>query len=106
MTRHLNCACPNPIAEDRMEKYNISIEYCSSWNYLPRAASLADELLRNYQHAINNLTLIPGKGGAYEVQVNDDLIYSKKSSKRHAEAGEVFGAFQQIVGPDVMIYGS
>ena len=97
---------PNPIAEERMDKYNVSIEYCASWNYLPRAASLADELLSNYQHVINDLKLIPSKGGAYEILVNNDLIYSKKSTKRHAEAGEVFNIFQGIVGPNVMIYGT
>ena len=89
-----------------MDRYNISIEYCASWNYLPRAASLADELLGSYQHVIDRLTLIPSKGGAFEVIVNDNLIYSKRETKRHAEAGEVFGTFQAIVGPDVLIYGT
>ncbi len=99
-------AHPNPIAEERMDKYNISIEYCASWNYLPRAASLADELLSNYQHVINDLTLIPSRGGAYEIIVNAHLIYSKKTTKRHANAGEVLNLFQGIVGPNVMIYGT
>lgn len=89
-----------------MSKYNISIEYCASWNYLPRAASLADELLSNYQHLIDNLTLIPSRGGAYEVIINDDLVYSKKATKRHAEAGEVFGLFKGIIGPDIRVYGT
>jgi selenoprotein W-related protein len=73
---------------------------------LPRAASLADELLSNYQHVIENLTLIPGGGGVFEVIVDDELIYSKKSTKRHAEAGEVFGLFQNVLSPGVPIYGT
>ena len=63
-------------------------------------------MLSNYQHVIENLTLIPGGGGVFEGKVDDDLIYSKKQTRRHAEAGEVFGKFQEIVGPDVPIYGT
>lgn len=87
-----------------MEKYEISIEYCASWNYLPRAASLADQLLSNYQHVISDLKLIPSKGGAYEVLANGKAIYSKKETGRHANEGEVFASFQELVGPDVPIY--
>lgn len=63
-------------------------------------------MLGSYQHVIDGLTLIPGSGGAYEVLVNGDSIYSKKATGRHAEAGEVFASFKEIVGPDVMIYGT
>ena len=87
-----------------MEKYTITIEYCVPWNYWPRAARLADEILGNYQHVVENLNLVTGSGGAYEVTVNGELIYSKFATKRHAEDGEVFEIFQKMVGPDVPIY--
>lgn len=67
---------------------------------------MADELLSNYQHVISDLKLIPGSGGAYEVNVDGDLIYSKYATKRHANEGEVFGIFQEMVGSDVPIYGT
>ncbi len=50
--------------------------------------------------------MIPGGGGAFEVIVDDDLLYSKHATGRHANAGEVFGLFQEIVGPDMPIYGT
>lgn len=50
---------------------------------------------------IDDLKLIPGKGGVFEVMVNDDLMFSKKGLGRHAEEGEVLGLFEQKVGPDV-----
>jgi len=63
---------------------------------------LADELLAAYQHVIEEVTLITSSGGAFEVRVNDDLVYSKKTvERRHAEPGEVFARFREIVGPDV-----
>lgn len=38
---------------------------------------------------IESLTLIPSRGGCFEVMVDDTLIFSKKALGRHAEAGEV-----------------
>lgn len=56
-------------------------------------------MLDNYQHLIEDLVLITSSGGAYEVKVNDELIFSKKNrQKRHAEPGEILEMFRQIVG--------
>jgi len=42
--------------------------------------------------------LVTGTGGAYEVKVNGDLIFSKKNiQERHAEPGEIFEMFKNIV---------
>ena len=63
---------------------------------------MTEELLSAYQHVIEEITLITSSGGAYEVRVNDELIYSKKTiQRRHAEPGEIFGMFRRLVGPDV-----
>ena len=72
----------------------ISIEYCTAWNYLPRATSLANELLERYNTDIKELTLIPSGGGVFEVIKNDELIFSKKALDRHAEEGEVMKLFE------------
>ena len=66
---------------------------------------MADELLGAYQHVINDLVLKTSSGGAFEVMVNGDLIFSKKTmQKRHAAPGEILGMFRDIVGPDVPTY--
>lgn len=66
---------------------------------------MTDELLSHYQHVINDLTLITGSGGAFEVSVNGDLIFSKKTiQRRHAQPGEILEMFREIVGPDVPTY--
>lgn len=66
---------------------------------------MADELLSNYQHVIENLNLITSSGGAFEVRINGDLVFSKKTmQKRHAQPGEILEIFREIVGPDVPIY--
>jgi selenoprotein W-related protein len=59
--------------------------------------SLAEELLKEYEHVIETMTLTPSDGGKFEVSANGQLIYSKLESKRHAEAGEVLSLISKMV---------
>jgi selenoprotein W-related protein len=45
-------------------------------------------------HAIDEWTLIPSKGGVFELQIDGDLVYSKKDLGRHAEEGELLAIFE------------
>ena len=60
--------------------------------------SLIDELLKNYEHVIESVTLVPSDDGRFEVTVNGDLLFSKKQLSRHAEPGEVLGLVSKLVG--------
>lgn len=60
--------------------------------------SLAEELLKNYEHVIESVLLIPSDGGRFEVTVNGQLLYSKLDNHRHAEPGEVLGLVRKLVG--------
>jgi selT/selW/selH-like putative selenoprotein len=42
--------------------------------------------------------LIESSGGLFEVAVDGTLVFSKKTSRRHAEPGEVLKAVQQLSG--------
>ena len=59
--------------------------------------SLGKDLLKEFEHMIESVTLIPSDGGRFEVSVNGKLVYSKLQTKRHAEAGEVLGLVRKIV---------
>ena len=67
--------------------------------------SATSDLLSNYQHVIDDLTLITGSKGAFEVTVDGKLLYSKKAIGRHAEPGEILELFTELVGPGVARYG-
>ena len=56
-----------------------------------------DELLKEYEHMIESVALIPSDGGRFEVSVNGDLIYSKLQTTRHAEAGEIVKLIHKMV---------
>lgn len=59
--------------------------------------SLVDELLKNYEHLIESVALIPSDEGRFEVNVNGQLIFSKLQLKRHAEAGEIVNLIHKLV---------
>jgi len=50
---------------------------------------MTEELLTEFESHVASWKLIPSRGGAFEVVVNGELIYSKKKTGRHAEIDEV-----------------
>jgi len=58
---------------------------------------LANELLKEFEYDIGNLTLVPSDGGRFEVTVGDKLVYSKLQTRRHAEPGEVLGLVRKVI---------
>jgi len=54
--------------------------------------------LKNYEHVIETITLVPSDGGRFEVAVNGRLLYSKLETHRHAATGEILGLVKKIVG--------
>ena len=70
----------------------IDIHYCQPWNYEPRAASVADELQKAFDV---KATLIPGKGGIFDVIVDGVKVFSKHDLGRFPEPGEVVGEIKQ-----------
>jgi selenoprotein W-related protein len=47
------------------------------------------DILKQYENQIDQISLIPGKNGVFEVTVDGALIFSKAELGRHAEPGEV-----------------
>ena len=64
----------------------VSIEYCTQWNYEPRALSLRDELMDIFGFSSE---LVESSGGVFEIRVNDHLIFSKKELERFPNPGEI-----------------
>ena len=45
--------------------------------------------MKEHEQSISSLTILPSKGGVFEVAVDGELVYSKKATGRHAERDEV-----------------
>ena len=67
--------------------------------------SAATDLLTNYQHVIDTLTLDTGTKGVFDVEVDGEMLYSKRATGRHAEPGEVLALFREQYGTGVTPYG-
>jgi selenoprotein W-related protein len=66
--------------------------------------SAAHDLLHDYQHVIAELALVTGAKGVFDVVVDGETLYSKKSTGRHAKPGEVLELFRDQYAQGVPIY--
>ena len=66
--------------------------------------SAADDLLHDYQHVIESMTLVTGSKGVFDVVVDGRPLYSKYETGRHAEPGEVLALFRQQYAAGVTPY--
>ena len=68
---------------------NIYIEYCEKWNYGPefeRVSNIIKQKDENIKVIGNN---IPPRSGAFEVIINNKLVYSKFSTNSFPGKDEI-----------------
>jgi len=58
---------------------------------------MAEQLFEEFGQAFEIL-MIPARGGVFEVTVDDDLVYSKLETGRHAEYAEVAQPIRRVLG--------
>ncbi len=62
------------------------------------------DILHDYQHVVSELDLVTGSSGVFDVEVDDQLLFSKRAAGRHAEPGEVLRLFREQIVPGVAVY--
>jgi len=77
----------------------IEIEYCTQCRWLLRAAWMAQELLVTFEDEIHGVTLIPGRGGVFEVRVGGDVLWSRTLEGRFPEIKELKQRVRDRVAP-------
>ena len=78
----------------------IEIEYCTQCRWLLRAAWMAQELLTTFEEEVGEVALRPGTGGVFEVRVDGQTIWSRKSEGRHAELAELKQRLRDVIAPE------
>jgi selenoprotein W-related protein len=66
--------------------------------------SVARQLLHDYQHVIEQLTLVTGSKGVFDVVVDGRPLYSKHETGRHAKPDEVLTLFRERYATGVTPY--
>jgi selenoprotein W-related protein len=51
---------------------------------------------------ISLLEIVPASGGRFEVSLDDELLFSKAATRRHANPGEVVELFRDRLGPELL----
>lgn len=52
---------------------------------------MASRILNEYKLQIENLTLVPDRGGCFEVSLNGDLVYSKLKTGEFPDEARMLG---------------
>lgn len=60
---------------------------------------MVQAILGKFEHYIDDVTVIPSRGGVFEVIAGDELVFSKKELGRHATIEEVIDSLDAIIGP-------
>ncbi len=59
---------------------------------------MAGQILEEFEHKIEDFTLIPSRGGLFEVVVGSELVYSKKETGEHTEYDAIAPAIRALFG--------
>ena len=81
-------------------KPSVSITYCRVCGFRSRAAWLAQELLAANEEDLAGVTLIPGRGGIFEVRIDDDLVFSHEQAGRFPEPRDLKDAVRAALGQE------
>ncbi len=78
----------------------LEIEYCTQCRWLSRASWVAQELLTTFVDGLKEGALVPGKGGIFEVRLDDETIWSRVGEGRFPEVTELKQRIRDRVAPD------
>jgi selenoprotein W-related protein len=81
------------------DKKRVEITYCRQCRWLLRAAWMAQELLTTFDLEIEEMALVPGTGGIFEVRVGDELVWSRKEKGRFPDIKELKQLVRDRVAP-------
>jgi selenoprotein W-related protein len=82
-----------------LQQNNVEITYCTQCRWLLRAAWLAQELLTTFEQDLTSVALKPGTGGIFEISLNGQLIFSRKSAGRFPESKEIKQLIRDVIDP-------
>jgi selenoprotein W-related protein len=81
-------------------KPKIEIRYCTQCRWMLRAAWMAQELLTTFEQEIAGVTLAPGTGGVFDIEIDAQLIWSRKEAGRFPDIKELKQLVRDRVAPE------
>ena len=79
--------------------HRVTITYCTQCRWLLRAAWMAQELLSSFEDALAEVALRPGRGGVFNITVDDQLVWSRAAEGRFPDIKELKQRVRDFVAP-------
>lgn len=79
---------------------HLTITYCSQCNWLLRSGWLAQEALSTFSLELDGVTLRPGTGGIFEIQLDEVLIWERKRDGGFPDAATLKRLIRDQIDPD------
>src|SRR5262245_19709010 len=83
-----------------MSRGHVRIRYCPRCRWLLRAGWLAQELLTTFEQELTEVSLAPGPSGVFEVELDGELLFSRKAAGRFPEAKELKQLVRDRIAPE------
>ena len=77
----------------------VEIRYCSQCRFILRATWLAQELLFTFAEDLGEVALVPGKGGVFEVMLDQEMLFSRAQEGRFPESKELKQLIRDRIDP-------
>ncbi len=84
-----------------MSKPILEIHYCASCRFVLRATWMAQELLFTFGKELGGLTLVPGDGGVFRIQMSDGtVLFDRKTEGHFPESKDLKQLVRDAIAPD------
>lgn len=77
----------------------VTITYCRQCNWMLRAGWMAQELLSTFSEELGSVTLVPGTGGVFTIEVDGELIWDRKAEGGFPDVKALKGRVRDRVDP-------
>lgn len=81
----------------------IKIHYCTGCRFVVRATWIAQELLFTFGERLTEVALVPGNGGIFRVELNDELLFDRKDHDRFPDPKELRQMIRDRIDPDMSL---
>ena len=84
--KSINVDMHKPLYLEWLNKMELEIVYCMTWNYRPDADRVSKEI--RIKTGLDP-ELTPGSGGIFDVKLNGETVFSKHEVGRFPKGGEI-----------------
>lgn len=83
-----------------MPMARVTIQYCTQCRWLLRAGWLAQELLSTFEVELDEVSLRPGTGGVFRIDVDGSTVWDRKQDGGFPDAATLKRRVRDHIAPE------